>query len=134
ASPAARHDDPDGLHGTLVWHAAGAGRTPAAPPPGSVLEPCAPPGEGLAHGQPLQLCDAAQEPAPRSPPAHPGDGHRVDRPCLELLGICLAAGAYRPSPHQADERTDGTFADPGSPGPTCGQDTSTSCWRDERKR
>jgi hypothetical protein len=29
---------------------------------------------GLAHGEPLQLCDAAQEPAPRSHVTHPGDG------------------------------------------------------------
>src|SRR5207253_6217083 len=55
----ARHDDPDGLHGTLVWHLAWAGRSPAAPYPVSVLEPRAPPGEDLARGQPLQLCDAA---------------------------------------------------------------------------
>src|SRR5262245_38385356 len=39
-------DDPDSLYGTLVWHLAGAGRTPAAPHPVSVLEPHAPPGEG----------------------------------------------------------------------------------------
>ena len=30
-------------------------------------------------------------------------------------------GAYRPSPHQADGRTDCTAADPGSPGPTHGR-------------
>ena len=59
ASAAARHDDPDSLHGTLVWHLAWAGRAPAAPHPVSVLEPRPPPREGLAHGQPLQLCDAA---------------------------------------------------------------------------
>src|SRR4029450_1395836 len=55
----ARHDDPDGLHGTLVWHLAWAGCATAAPHSVSVLEPHAPPGEGLARGQPVQLCDAA---------------------------------------------------------------------------
>jgi hypothetical protein len=35
------------LHGTLVWHTAGAGGAPAAPYSLSVLEPRAPPGEGL---------------------------------------------------------------------------------------
>jgi hypothetical protein len=55
----ARHDDSDGLYGTLVWHLAWAGRAPAAPHPVSILEPHAPPREGLACGQPLQLCDAA---------------------------------------------------------------------------
>src|SRR5215510_937819 len=54
-----RHDDPDRLYGTLVWHLAWARRPPAAPHPLSVLEPHAPPGEGLARGQPLQLCHAA---------------------------------------------------------------------------
>src|SRR5215467_8516236 len=101
-SPATRHDDPDGFHGTMVWDAAGARRTPAAPHPVSVVEPLAPPGEDLAPRQPLQLCDAPQEPAPRAHPAYPGDGHRADRPCLELSGVCLAASAYRPSPHQAE--------------------------------
>src|SRR5262245_15697611 len=54
-----RYDVPDGLHGTLVWHLAWVGRAPAAPYPVSVLEPRAPPGEGLARSQPVQLCDAA---------------------------------------------------------------------------
>ena len=52
-----RHDDPDGLYGTLVWHAAGAGRPPAAPHSLSVLEPSPPPGTTLAYGQPLQFRD-----------------------------------------------------------------------------
>ena len=56
---AARGDDPDSLYGTVVWHLAWAGCAPAAPHPVSVLEPHAPPGEGLARGQPVQLCDAA---------------------------------------------------------------------------
>lgn len=55
---AARRDNPDGVHGTLVWHAAGAGGPLATPHPVSVLEPHAPPGEGLARGQPVQLCNA----------------------------------------------------------------------------
>src|SRR5262245_53591331 len=53
----------------------------------SVVESPPPPGEGLAPGQPLQLCDAAQEPAARSHPAYPSDGDRSDRPCLELSGV-----------------------------------------------
>src|SRR4030095_13339653 len=134
ASPAARHDDPDGFHGTLVWDTAGAGRTPAAPHPVSVLEASPSPGPGLADGQPLQLCDAAQEPASRSHPAYASDGHRVDQPCLELSGGYLASGAYRSSPHAADGRTDGSSADPRSPGPIRRKDTSTSCWQDKQKR
>jgi hypothetical protein len=42
----------------VVWHTAGAGGAPAASHSVSVLEPRSPPGESLAHGQPLQLCDA----------------------------------------------------------------------------
>src|SRR5262245_4421744 len=53
------HDDPDGLHGTLVWHLAWTRRAPAAPYPVSVLESHAPSGEGLARRQPVQLRDAA---------------------------------------------------------------------------
>ena len=66
-------------------------------------------------------------------PAYPSDGHRADRPCLELSGVYLAAGAYRSSPHQADGRTDCTAADPGSPGPASWQDTSTTSWRGDRR-
>src|SRR5438045_1507437 len=87
APPATRRDDPDSLYGTLVWHLAWAGRAPAASHAVSVLEPRAPPREGLAHGQPLQLCDAAQEPASRSHIAYPSDGPRADRPCLELWRV-----------------------------------------------
>ena len=53
APPAARGDNPDSFYGTLVCHLAWAGRAPAAPHSVSVLEPPAPPREGLAHGQPL---------------------------------------------------------------------------------
>src|SRR4029453_9090861 len=126
----ARRDDPDGFHGTLVWHLAGAGRTPATPHPVSVLEPRSPPGEGLAHGQPLQFCDAAQEPAPRAHAAHPSDGHRADRPCVELGGICLAASTYSSRPHPADGQTDCTSTHPSSPGPSSWKDTSTYAYRD----
>src|SRR5262249_33825353 len=112
------HDDPDRLHGTLVWHLAWAGGALAAPHPVSVLEPHASPGEGLARGQPVQLCDAPQEPAPRSHAAYASDGHRAGRPCLELSRVYLAAGAYRSCPHPADGRTDCPAADPSSPGPT----------------
>jgi hypothetical protein len=49
---AARHDDPNGVHGTLVGDAAGAGRTPTAPHSVSVLEPRPPPGTALAAGRP----------------------------------------------------------------------------------
>ena len=49
-------------------------------------------------------------------------------------GVYLASGAYRPSHHEADGRTDGSSADPGSPGPTRGKDTSTSCGKDNQKR
>lgn len=72
ALPATRRDAPDSIYGTLVWHIAGTGRAPAASPPVSGLEPRSPPGTGLAHGQPLQRGEAAQESAPRSyalPPA-----------------------------------------------------------------
>ena len=57
-SAAARGDDPDRLYGTLVWDATGTGGVPAAPHPVSILEPQPPPGQGLAHGQSLQLCAA----------------------------------------------------------------------------
>src|SRR5205823_14982880 len=76
APPATRRDAPDSLYGTLVWHLAWAGRAPAASHSVSVPEPRSPPREGLAHGQPLQLCDAAQEPASRSHIAYPSDGPR----------------------------------------------------------
>src|SRR5262247_81801 len=79
---ATRGDDPDGLYGTVVWHLAWAGRTPAAAHAVSVLEPGSPSGQGLAPRQPLQLCDAAQESATRAHGAHPGHGHRTDGPCL----------------------------------------------------
>ena len=105
---------------------------PAAPHSVSVLEPPTPPREGLAHGQPLQLCDAAQEPASRSHVAYPSDGPRSDRPCLELWGVWLAASAYRSRPHHADGRTACTAADPGSPGPTSWQDPSTTSCRGAR--
>src|SRR4029450_3576592 len=48
ASPATRHDDPDGFHGTLVWNTAGAGRPPAASHSVSVLESSPSPGPRLA--------------------------------------------------------------------------------------
>src|SRR5262249_8970 len=59
----------------LLWnagmaHCGGARRSPAAPHPLSVLEP----GTPLVDGQPLQLRDATQEPAPRAHAAHPCDG------------------------------------------------------------
>src|SRR5262249_44498000 len=59
-----------------------------------------------------------------------------DRPCLELSGVYLAAGAYSPCPHPTDGRTDCTSADPSAPGPAQEQDTNTSCgdYRRERKR
>jgi hypothetical protein len=82
----------------------------------------------------LKFLHSAQEPVSRSPLAHAGDGHRVDRSCLELSGVYLASGAYRPSHHEADGRTDGSSADPGSPGPTRGKDTSTSYGKDNQKR
>src|SRR5262249_39084631 len=116
ASAPTRGDDTDGVHGTVVWDAAGAGSALASSYPVSILEPRAPPREGLAPGQPRQLCDAAQEPAPRSYTAHPGDGYRSDRACLELSGVYLAADASRPSPYQADRRTPCTSADPSPPG------------------
>src|SRR4029453_16098047 len=49
----ARPNDPDRLHGAMVWDPARVGRPPAAPHPLSVLEPCPPPGPALADGQPL---------------------------------------------------------------------------------
>ena len=58
ASAAARHDDPDSLHGTVVWHTARSGGAAAPPHPVSVLEPGPPSGPALAHGQSLQLRDA----------------------------------------------------------------------------
>src|SRR4029453_7487387 len=64
APPAARRDNPDSLYETVVWHLAGAGCAPTAPHALSILEPRSPSGKGLAHGQPLRLCYAAQEPAP----------------------------------------------------------------------
>lgn len=72
------HDDPDGLQGTLVWHRAWAGGTPAAPHPVSVLEPHASPGEGLARGQPVPRGAAASKPAPRAHTAQPSPGERSD--------------------------------------------------------
>jgi hypothetical protein len=59
ASTPTRHDALDGLHGTLGWHLAWAGRAPAAPYPVSVLASRTPPREGLARGEPRHLCDAA---------------------------------------------------------------------------
>src|SRR5262249_38722592 len=118
---------------TMVWHLAGAGGAPAASHAVSVLEPRSPPREGLAHGQPLQLCDAAQEPASRAHLAYPSDGPRSDRPCLELWGAYLAAGAYRSSPQQAAGRTDDTFADSSSSGPIPGKNPSTYSRRDARR-
>src|SRR4029450_8608896 len=102
ALTATREDDPDSLYGTVGWYPRRAGGPPTPPHPVSFVEPPPPPGEGLAAGQALQFRDAAQEPAPRSHAAHPGDGHRADRPRLELEGVYLAASAYRPSPHHAD--------------------------------
>src|SRR5205823_20600 len=133
APPATRRDDPDSLYGTLVWHLAWAGRAPAASHSVSVLEPRSPPREGLAHGQPLQLCDAAQEPASRSHIAYPSDGPRADRPCLELWRVYLAAGAHRSSPQQADGRTGHMFADSSSSGPIFGKNPSTYSRRDARR-
>src|SRR5262249_27349271 len=69
ASAPTRRDKPDSLYGTLVRHLAWAGGAPAAPPPLCVLDSYPSSRTHLAAGQPLQLCDAAQEPASRSPPA-----------------------------------------------------------------
>src|SRR5205085_865403 len=113
----------------LAW----AGRAPAASHAVSVLEPRSPPREGLAHGQPLQLCDAAQEPTSRSHIAYPSDGPRADRPCLELWRVYLAAGAHRSSPQQADGRTGHMFADSSSSGPIFGKNPSTYSRRDARR-
>jgi len=41
----------------------------------------------------------------------------AERPCLELLGVYLAACAYSSWPYQVDGRTDGTAPDSASPGP-----------------
>jgi hypothetical protein len=121
----------------------GARGAPAAPHPVSGLEPNSSPGKSLAHGQPLHLGDAPQEPAPRAHAAHPSDGPKSDRPWLELSGVHLASGAYRSSSHQADGRTDGTATDSSSPGATWEQNTcadscrergsssATSCVRDQ---
>src|SRR5947208_7758861 len=68
---------------------------------------------------------------------HASHGHRADRPCLELSGVCLAASAYRSCPDQAEGRTDCTAAEPRSPGSPSWQETSTYACRDasrERKR
>jgi hypothetical protein len=132
-----RHDEPDGLYGTLGGHLPGAGRAPAAPASVAVLEPRAPPGAGWARGQSLPLGDAAYEPAPRAHATPPGHGPRADRPYLALQGGSLAARAYRSSPHQGEGRTPCTATDPGSPGPASWKDTSPSGWSDssrERKR
>src|SRR5215211_7714785 len=98
----------------MVWHAAGTGRPPAAPHPLSVLEPSPPPGTTLADGQPLQLRDAAQEPATRPHATHAGDGYRPDRPYVELSGVYLAAGAYRSGPEATDGSPYHPSADPGT--------------------
>ena len=58
ASAAARHDDPDRVYGTVVWHPARPGGAAAPPYPVSVLELGPPPRTAVAHGQSLQLCDA----------------------------------------------------------------------------
>src|SRR6266478_4015539 len=91
-----------GLYRTMVWHVAWSGRPPAASHPLSVLEPSPPPGTTLAYGQPLQLRDAAQEPATRPHATHAGDGDRPNRPCVELSGVYLAACAYRSGPGATD--------------------------------
>src|SRR3954454_402763 len=84
APAAARCHDPNSLYGTVVWDTPRLGGPATAPHPVPIVEPLPPPGEGLAHGQPLQLCDAAQEPAPRPYIAHTSDGHWPNRPCVEL--------------------------------------------------
>src|SRR5215475_3392201 len=117
----------------MVWHIAWAGRVPAASHAVSVLEPRSPPREGLAHGQPLQLCATPQEPASRAHVASPSDGPRSDRPCLELSGVYLAACAYRSRPQQADGRTDCTSADPSSSRPAPGKGTSIYAPKDARR-
>ena len=88
---------------------------------------------GLAQGQPLQRCDAAQEPASRAHVASPSDGLRSDRPCVELWGVSLAACAYRANPQQANGRTAGTSAAPSASGSTHGKATSTYARRDARR-
>ena len=68
----------------MGWHAAGAGRPPAASPPLCVLESSPPPGTTLADGQPLQpptrhanaCCASPSPPRPGGAP-HPELGNAV---------------------------------------------------------
>src|SRR4030095_2446901 len=87
---------------------------------------------GLVHAEPLQLCDATQEPPARPYVPHPGDGDRSHRPHLELLGVYLAARACRPNPDNADGRTNDAIIDSGTPAAQRSSTDEVPAWGDAR--